>query len=80
MATITQDCPFCATDASLLETSGASTIGGFCRWVSCPECHAQGPHASSRQNDQDQRATDADAIAKWNDQWALQYTPFQKAT
>ena len=79
MAEILQDCPFCGSGPSSLTTWGDSTIGGFYRWVSCGECHASGPHISSRQHDQDQRATDAAAIEAWNDQWALQYTPF-KAT
>ncbi len=77
MARIIQDCPFCGTEADNLDTWGDSTIGGFYRWVVCGECSAQGPRASSRAHDQDQRATDAAAIERWNDQWALEYTPFK---
>ncbi len=73
-----QDCPFCGASETSLTVWGESTIGGWRRWVLCRECGAQGPTARSRDNDQDDRATDADAVAKWNDQWALQYTPFNK--
>lgn len=80
MAEIKNDCPFCGASPQSLHIWGDSTIGGFYRWVVCGECQAQGPRAASRANDQDQRATDAAAIEKWNDQWALQYTPFNQAS
>lgn len=75
-----QDCPFCGAEADKLIVSGDSTIGGYYRFVMCEECSACGPRASSRSHDQDQRATDAAAMEKWNDQWALQYTPFLKTS
>jgi hypothetical protein len=69
------DCPFCGADQKSLTTWGESTIGGYYRWVQCQECFAKGPSASSKAHGQDSDETDAAAVEKWNDQWALQYLP-----
>ena len=60
------DCPFCGTQIAPDDIWGDTCLGGYVRWVFCPECGAQGPQARSRAHGQDTDKTDAASVEKWN--------------